>query len=70
MNLLGKTRCINSVLQAATGKPVDFKDVAKTLSEVIECRTFVISRKGKILGYFIDEPLANEQMKRMLCNAK
>lgn len=66
MNLLGKTRCINSVLQAAAGKPVDFKDVAKILSEVIECRTFVISRKGKILGYFIDEPLENEQMKRML----
>lgn len=66
MNLLEKTRCINSVLQAAAGKPVDFKDVAKILSEVIKCRTFVISRKGKVLGYFIDEPLENERMKRVL----
>ncbi|WP_372869600.1 GTP-sensing pleiotropic transcriptional regulator CodY, partial [Planomicrobium okeanokoites] len=66
MNLLGKTRRINSMLQAAAGKPVNFKDMAETLSEVIECNAFVVSRKGKVLGYAINQQIENERMKGML----
>ena len=49
MNLLTKTRKINSMLQASAGKPVNFKEMAATLSEVIECNAFIVSRKGKLL---------------------
>ncbi|MBT2581932.1 GTP-sensing pleiotropic transcriptional regulator CodY [Planococcus sp. ISL-109] len=66
MNLLGKTRRINSMLQAAAGKPVNFKDMAETLSEVIEANVFVVSRKGKVLGYAINQKIENERMKNML----
>lgn len=66
MNLLEKTRRINSMLQAAAGKPVNFKDMAETLSEVIECNAFVVSRKGKVLGYAINQQIENERMIGML----
>jgi transcriptional pleiotropic repressor len=66
MNLLKKTRRINSMLQAAAGKPVNFKDMAETLSEVIECNAFVVSRKGKLLGFAINQQIENERMKGML----
>ena len=54
------------MLQAAAGKPVNFKDMAETLSEVIECNAFVVSRKGKVLGYAINQQIENERMKGML----
>jgi transcriptional pleiotropic repressor len=66
MNLLEKTRRINSMLQAAAGKPVNFKDMAETLSEVIECNAFVVSRKGKLLGFAINQQIENERMKKCL----
>ncbi|TWT04578.1 GTP-sensing pleiotropic transcriptional regulator CodY [Planomicrobium sp. CPCC 101079] len=66
MNLLEKTRRINSMLQAAAGKPVNFKDMAETLSEVIECNAFVVSRKGKLLGFAINQQIENDRMKGML----
>lgn len=66
MNLLEKTRRINSMLQAAAGKPVNFKDMAETLSEVIECNAFVVSRKGKLLGFAVSQQIENERMKGML----
>lgn len=66
MNLLGKTRRINSMLQAAAGKPVNFKDMAETMSEVIEANVFVVSRKGKVLGYAVNQQIENERMKNML----
>ncbi|MDN7244194.1 GTP-sensing pleiotropic transcriptional regulator CodY [Planococcus shenhongbingii] len=66
MNLLEKTRRINSMLQAAAGKPVNFKDMAETLSEVIECNAFVVSRKGKVLGFAVNRQIENERMKGML----
>jgi transcriptional pleiotropic repressor len=54
------------MLQAAAGKPVNFKDMAETLSEVIECNAFVVSRKGKVLGYAINQQIENERMIGML----
>lgn len=54
------------MLQAAAGKPVNFKDMAETLSEVIEANVFVVSRKGKVLGYAVNQQIENERMKNML----
>jgi len=66
MNLLTKTRKINAMLQNAAGKPVNFKEMAETLSEVIEANVFVVSRRGKLLGFAINQQIENERMKKML----
>jgi len=66
MNLLGKTRKINSMLQASAGKQVNFKEMATTLSNVIECNVFILSRKGKLLGFEINQQIENERMIKMM----
>lgn len=66
MDLLTKTRKINALLQKAAGKPVNFKEMSETLCEVIECNVFIVSRRGKILGYAIIQQIENERMKKML----
>lgn len=49
--LLNKTRMLNKILQKTGAEPVVFNDICKLLSNVLECNVYVISRKGKILGY-------------------
>lgn len=66
MNLLTKTRKINSMLQASAGKPVNFKEMAATLSEVIESNAFIVSRKGKLLGFEVHQQIENERMIKMM----
>ncbi|HEY4552285.1 MAG TPA: GTP-sensing pleiotropic transcriptional regulator CodY [Bacillaceae bacterium] len=66
MNLLTRTRKINAMLQNAAGKPVSFKEMAETLSAVIEANVYVVSRRGKLLGYAINQQIENERMKKML----
>jgi transcriptional pleiotropic repressor len=66
MNLLSKTRKINKMLQNAAGKTVNFKEMAESLSEVIEANTFVVSRRGKLLGFGVNQQIENERMKQML----
>ncbi|MFC6038320.1 GTP-sensing pleiotropic transcriptional regulator CodY [Paenisporosarcina macmurdoensis] len=68
MNLLAKTRQINSMLQASAGKQVNFKEMATTLSGVIECNVFILSRKGKLLGFEINQQIENERMIQMMEN--
>jgi transcriptional pleiotropic repressor len=51
MSLLKKTRMLNKILQKTGAEPVVFGDICKLLSEVLESDVYVISRKGKILGY-------------------
>ncbi|AKO93846.1 MULTISPECIES: GTP-sensing pleiotropic transcriptional regulator CodY [Priestia] len=65
MNLLDKTRKINAMLQKAAGKPVNFKEMAETLREVIEANIYVVSRRGKLLGVAINQQIENERMKEM-----
>lgn len=50
-NLLDKTRAINKLLQKAAGHPVDFQEMADVLKENIVSNTYIIGRRGKILGY-------------------
>lgn len=66
MNLLDRTRKINAMLQKTAGKPVNFNDMSKTLSEVINGNVFILSRKGKILGFAVNQEIENERMKKML----
>ncbi|MCA1028462.1 MULTISPECIES: GTP-sensing pleiotropic transcriptional regulator CodY [Cytobacillus] len=66
MNLLKKSRTINAMLQKAAGKPVNFKEMAETLSAVIEANIYVVSRRGKLLGYAANQQIENERMKKML----
>lgn len=66
MDLLSKTRKINALLQKAAGKPVNFKEMSETLSEVINANIFIVSRRGKLLGYAQNQQIENERMKQML----
>ncbi|MCY9673502.1 GTP-sensing pleiotropic transcriptional regulator CodY [Bacillus pumilus] len=66
MALLQKTRIINSMLQDSAGKPVNFKEMAETLRDVIDSNIFVLSRRGKLLGYSINQQIENPRMKKML----
>jgi transcriptional pleiotropic repressor len=49
--LLEKTRMLNKILQKSGAEPVVFDDISKLLSEVLDCNAYIISRKGKILGF-------------------
>lgn len=49
--LLEKTRILNKILQKSATEPVVFTDICKVLGEVMGCNVYVVSRKGKILGY-------------------
>jgi transcriptional pleiotropic repressor len=64
MMLLEKTRQINNMLQR-TVTPVNFNDMANTLSEVIDANIFVLSRRGKLLGMSLSLEIENERMKEM-----
>jgi transcriptional pleiotropic repressor len=66
MDLLSKSRKINAMLQKAAGKSVNFKEMATTLSEVIDSNTFVVSRRGKLLGFALNQQIQSERMKQML----
>ncbi|WAA10707.1 GTP-sensing pleiotropic transcriptional regulator CodY [Fervidibacillus albus] len=66
MELLARTRKINSMLQNAGGKPVNFKEMSETLRDVIEANVFIVSRRGKLLGFSITQQIENDRMKKML----
>jgi transcriptional pleiotropic repressor len=66
MNLLEKTRRINALLQQSAGKPVNFKEMAQTLSNIIEANVFVVSRRGKLLGINLHQEIENDRMKKMI----
>lgn len=66
MNLLQRTRRINKMLQKSGSQHINFKDIAETLRDVIMTNVFVVSRRGKLLGYAIKQEIENERMKQML----
>lgn len=65
MSLLNKTREINAMLQESAGQQVNFKEMAEKLSSVIDCNAFIVSRKGKLLGFEIHQQIDNDRMKKM-----
>jgi transcriptional pleiotropic repressor len=66
MELLARTRKINAMLQNTGGKTVNFKEMAQTLSEVIEANVFIVSRRGKLLGVSVNQKIENDRMKQMI----
>lgn len=50
-SLLTKTRMLNKILQKSGTEPVEFDDICTLLSNVLDCNVYIISRKGKVLGY-------------------
>lgn len=66
MTLLERTRQINSLLQNTAGKPVNFNEMATTLSEVLTGNVFILSRRGNLLGVATYQEIENERMKQML----
>lgn len=49
--LLEKIRKVNKVLQSSDTQSVSFYDLCKILSEVLNANVYILSRKGRILGY-------------------
>lgn len=66
MKLLDRARAINSMLQKTTGKSVNFNDMSQTLRDSIGGNVFILSRRGKLLGFAIKQEIENERMKNML----
>lgn len=51
MKLIDKSRALNRLLQRTAGTAVSFKEMSEVLGGTIGASSFVISRKGKLLGY-------------------
>ncbi len=66
MDLLSKTRRINRMLQKSAGHAVNFNEMAQILRDVIEANTYVLSRKGKVLGFAIAQEIENDRISKML----
>jgi transcriptional pleiotropic repressor len=49
--LLDRTRDINKLIQKAAGYPISFEAMAKVLCHNINANTYIIGKKGKVLGY-------------------
>lgn len=62
MNLLSKARKINRLLQRTGGQAVSFMEMSEVLRDIIGANIYVISRKGKILGYGIAQEFAGDEM--------
>lgn len=55
MVLLEKIQRFNRMLQKSAVHGVDFKELAKLLSEMIHANVYIIGKHGKILGYGLAE---------------
>lgn len=53
--LLEKTRMLNKVLQKSGTEPVSFSEICNLLSNVLKCNVYLVSKKGRILGYNFSE---------------
>jgi transcriptional pleiotropic repressor len=70
MDLLSKTRRINRLLEKTAGQHVNFTAMAEVLRDVIEANIYVLSRKGKVLGYAIAQEINNARMDEMLAERR
>lgn len=61
MRLIDKSRALNRLLQRTAGHAVSFMEMAEVLGGTIHSNSFVISRRGKLLGYgLLDQSEAGE----------
>ncbi|KRE83193.1 hypothetical protein ASG89_13840 [Paenibacillus sp. Soil766] len=67
MSLLNKTRRLNRLLQKEAGNAVSFMDMAEVLRDVVIANIYVVSRKGKILGYAVtNDPVSPDMNQTIL----
>lgn len=66
MNLLTKTRSLTRLLQRAAGQHLSFMEMAEVLRDTIKANVYVLSRKGKVLGYAVAGFLRSEQSRQLL----
>ena len=60
MKLIEKMRALNHLLQKTAGSAVSFMEMTEVLSKTIHSSSFVMSRKGKLLGYdLLDQALSD-----------
>ena len=55
VNLLDKTRKINTLLHTSSSHKFVFNDICEVLSEVLSSNVLVIGKRGKILGVGLEE---------------
>jgi len=67
-SLLNKTRMLNKILQKTGADPVVFDDICNLLSDVLTCNVYIISRKGKILGYNFSSGFECDMVKEKVIN--
>ncbi|MBD1371471.1 GTP-sensing pleiotropic transcriptional regulator CodY [Hazenella sp. IB182357] len=65
MDLLSKARQMNRLLQRTGGQAVSFMDMSEVLKDMIDTNVYVLSRKGKILGYGISLNSLDDEMTRI-----
>ncbi|RIV23225.1 GTP-sensing pleiotropic transcriptional regulator CodY [Alicyclobacillaceae bacterium I2511] len=65
MKLLDKVQELGQLLRTSNDQ-VDFHDVADFLSKVIACNVYIVGRKGKILGYAVQEHSLTEEWMNIL----
>lgn len=70
VGLLDKIRILNRLLQKSGAEPVVFDEICSTLSEVLECNVYIISRRSKILGYKFFNGFECESVKEKVINEK
>ncbi|MBC8081007.1 MAG: GTP-sensing pleiotropic transcriptional regulator CodY [Gorillibacterium sp.] len=66
MSLLVKVRKINRLLQKAAGKTVNFHEMSEVLKDVIGADIYVISRRGKILGFSLTTPFESAEVEHQI----
>lgn len=64
--LLDKTRSLNRLIQKAAGYPVNFNEMAEVLKKVLDSNVYVVSKRGKILGYSIVADFECETMRKVV----
>lgn len=68
--LLNKTRMLNKILQKSGAEPVVFDDICKLLSDVLMCNVYIVSRKGKILGFNFSSGFECDTVKNKILSDK
>ncbi|NEW05538.1 GTP-sensing pleiotropic transcriptional regulator CodY [Paenibacillus sp. SYP-B3998] len=71
MSLLNKTRRLNRLLQKEAGNAVSFMDMTEVLRDIVIANIYVVSRKGKILGYALtNDPISPEMNQTILIDKR
>ena len=66
MELLTSFRKINEILQNTRGTTVNYMEMAKSLSDVIDTNVFILSIDGRIHGHAFAQQVQSDSMKKTL----